>query len=174
MRVLMTGRHVKATSALKRYVEARLARLDRYGAKIGDMQVVLGVEKYRHTAEAVFTLNGAVVQSKASTNEMYASIDQLLDKIGRQIRKRKGKLIARQSRAAASRSARRLRESTVAPPDFKTVRTPLHTLTAGEAIEQLGGHPSAMVVFMNAVMNRIQVVRRLNDGGIELLDPQPE
>lgn len=174
MRVLITGRHVKATPALRRYVEARLTRLDRYGAKIGNVQVVLGVEKYRHTAEAIFTLNGVMVQSKASTDEMYASIDQVLDKVERQIRKRKGKLIAGQSRVAASLSARRTRESTAAPLDFKTVRTPLHTLTVGEAIEQLGGHPSAMVLFMNAALKRIQVVRRLNDGSIELLDPQPE
>ena len=50
---------------------------------------MVGVEKYRHAAEMVFRLNGHVIQGKSSTTEMYGSVDQLVDKILRQVRKRK-------------------------------------------------------------------------------------
>ena len=67
MRIIITGRHIAVTAALKRYIETRLTRLERYGLKVGDVQVVLTVEKYRHAAEVVFRLNGAVIQGKTST-----------------------------------------------------------------------------------------------------------
>ncbi|MBI4402150.1 MAG: ribosome-associated translation inhibitor RaiA [Nitrospirae bacterium] len=173
MRITITGRHVKVTPGLRRYIETRMTRLQRYGAKVGDVQVVLGVEKYRHTAEAVLTLNGAVIQSKASTNEMHASLDQLLNKISRQVQKRKEKLIDHKSRAIAPRPIREPREAELEPLDVHTVHTPLHILTVAEAVGRLGGVPGALVVFINASSNRVQVVRRLDNGDVELIDPQP-
>jgi putative sigma-54 modulation protein len=103
MRVRITGRHVQITPALKRYIETRMRRLERYDSKLGDVAVVLGVEKYRHTAEVILTLNRTMIQAKASTKEMYASIDQLFDKISRQVRKHKKKLI-RHGRHGAART----------------------------------------------------------------------
>ncbi len=85
MRVLITGRHMEMSAALRRYIETRMKRLERYGVKLEGAQVVLDVEKYRHTAELTLSLNGATIQGRASTNEMYASIDQLFDKISRQV-----------------------------------------------------------------------------------------
>ncbi|MDE3117900.1 MAG: ribosome-associated translation inhibitor RaiA, partial [Nitrospirota bacterium] len=78
MQILITGRHVEVTPALRRYIEVRMKRVERFEAKLGDVQVILGVEKYRHTAEVILTLNGVAVQAKASTKEMYASIDEVL------------------------------------------------------------------------------------------------
>jgi len=97
MRVFITGRHVKVTGALRRYIETRVRRLDRYGLTLRDVQVVVGVEKYRHIAEVILTLNGVVIQGKASTNEMYSSVDLVLEKISAQVRKRKERRIRRKT-----------------------------------------------------------------------------
>lgn len=173
MRVMITGRHVQITDALRGYIETRMKRLERYGAKLGDAQVVVGVEKYRHTAEAIVTLNGTVIQGKSSTNEMYASIDQLLDKVSRQVRKRKEKLTSHKSGSGVLTASRRVQRPALIPPGMKTVRVPLPTLTLAEAGSQLGGPASSLLVFMNAAEARIQVMRRLHNGGLELIDPQP-
>jgi putative sigma-54 modulation protein len=93
MRLRITGRHLEITPALRDYVETRFARLDRYELKVGSLQVVLGVEKVRHTAEVVGSVNGKPVQAKTSTREMYASIDALVDRIDAQFRKQKGRLV---------------------------------------------------------------------------------
>lgn len=173
MRLLMTGRHVKVTPALKRYVEDRIVRLERYGAELGAVQVVIGVEKYRHTAEAKLTLNGIAIQGKASTTEMYASIDLLLDKIARQIAKRKDKLVSHKPRAAPRRAAAAPREERAKTPRMTTVPVPLYTLTFDEAVERLRPEPASLVVFFNVSSDRVQILRRLENGAVELLDPRP-
>jgi putative sigma-54 modulation protein len=93
MKLRITGRHLEITPALREYVETRFRRLDRYDLKMEPLQVVLGVEKLRHTAEVVGSVNGRPLQAKISTEEMYASIDELVDRVDAQLRKWKGRLV---------------------------------------------------------------------------------
>src|SRR4051812_22586657 len=93
MKIRITGRHMNITPALREYVETRFDRLDRYGLKVGSLQVVLGVEKLQHKAEVVGAVNGKRVQAKTSTREMYATIDALVDRIDAQFRKCKERLV---------------------------------------------------------------------------------
>ena len=103
MRVLRRGRHVTVTPALRQHIEDRRRRLERYGVDPGDVEVVLNVEKHRHTAEATLTVNGKVIQAKVPTSEMDHSVDQLHANISRQVRKRKEKLVSRRQRGPRSR-----------------------------------------------------------------------
>jgi putative sigma-54 modulation protein len=173
MSLMITGRHVEVTSALRRYVETRFKRLERYAMRFGDVQVILSVEKYRHVAEVVLPLNGAVIQGKTSTTEMYASIDQLFDKIGRQILKRKEKLTSHKVRPVTTVVRERTRKA--APPAVKveTVRVMLHDLSMTQALSRLGQEPQAFVVFKDPVINRVQVLRRSESGAVQLIDPRP-
>jgi putative sigma-54 modulation protein len=174
MQVMITGRHVEVTPALRRYIETRMKRLERYGPKLGAVQVVLGVEKYRHTSEVIVSLNGAVVQAKTSTKDLYASLDQLVDKISSQVRKRKEKLVSHKpSRSSVSSLLSTERKAAAKPGDLKVVRPSLYHLTLAEAVENLGQQSSATVVFVDALSNRLQILRRMDDGALELIDPQP-
>ncbi|MDH4097865.1 MAG: ribosome-associated translation inhibitor RaiA [Nitrospira sp.] len=94
MELRITGRHMDITPALREYVENRFGRLDRYGLKVGSLQVVLGVEKLQHLAEVIGTVNGKALQAKTSTREMYATIDALVDRVDAQLRKWKGRLVS--------------------------------------------------------------------------------
>ena len=172
MALMITGRHVEVTPALRRYVESRFKRLEKYGTRFGDVQVVLSVEKYRHVAEVVLPVNGAVVQGKTSTTEMYASIDQLFDKVSRQILKRKEKLTNHKVKPTTVTRARTRKAS---PPavEVETVRVMLHELSMAQAASRLGHEPHAFVVFKDPVMNRVQVLRRLESGVVQLIDPRP-
>lgn len=173
MRIGITGRHVDITPALRRYIETRVKRLERYGVQLGSTQVVLGVEKYRHTAELIVTVNGAVLQSKASTTEMYASIDQLLDKVGRQIQKRKEKRVDRKARTAGVKVADNGGAPPVGEPTIRTVRAVPPVLTREEATGRLGETAGSLLVYRDALSRRLQVMRRLDEGAVELIDPQP-
>lgn len=173
MQVLITGRHVDVTAALRRYIESRMKRLERYESKLGDVQVILGVEKYRHTAEAVLTINGVTVQAKASTKEMYASIDELMDKVSRQLTKRKQKLTRRKTARTRRFPALVLPAKPPAyPSDIRTVRMALDRLSVAEAAERLPEDSGAILVFHNEASNRIQIIRRLETGAMELIDPR--
>lgn len=81
------------TPALRNYVETRFGRLDRYGLKVGSLQVVLAVEKLQHKAEVTGAVSGKRIQAKTSTPEMYATIDALVDRVDAQLRKWKERLV---------------------------------------------------------------------------------
>ena len=113
MSIAITGRHMTVTPALRRHLEERSERLKRYGVELDGCQFVLSVEKYRHAAEGAVTVNGRIVQGKVSTQEMYGSIDRLMEKLERQLLKNKEKLVGRKLRTRSLSDARR---RAVSPP----------------------------------------------------------
>ncbi|WNO62181.1 ribosome hibernation-promoting factor, HPF/YfiA family [Rheinheimera sp. MMS21-TC3] len=93
MQINLTGRHVEITPALKEYVDTKFAKLARHFEHITNINVVLTVEKLKQIAEAKVNLSGAEVFAISDDENMYAAIDQLIDKLDRQVIKHKEKLI---------------------------------------------------------------------------------
>ena len=91
MQVNITGHHVEITDSLHNYVESKLERLERHFDNVTNVHVILTVEKQRQKAEATIHISGADVFADAVNSDMYASIDSLIDKLDRQIKKHKEK-----------------------------------------------------------------------------------
>ncbi|MBI1824328.1 MAG: ribosome-associated translation inhibitor RaiA [Nitrospirae bacterium] len=92
MKIQITGRHLEITPTLKEYIEAKLHKIEKYSFNIIEAQVILEVEKYRHHAEITVVLDGMVLQAADVTEEMYSTIDKVVDKLGKQLKKHKEKL----------------------------------------------------------------------------------
>ncbi|HFC54073.1 MAG TPA: ribosome hibernation promoting factor [Gammaproteobacteria bacterium] len=92
MQLNLTGHHMDLTDALRNYVDEKLGRLERYFDKVGNVHVVLSVEKNRQKAEATMHVNGADLFANSEGDDMYAAIDALSDKLHRQLKKHKEKL----------------------------------------------------------------------------------
>ncbi|MCB5225257.1 ribosome hibernation promoting factor [Alishewanella sp. 16-MA] len=92
MQINLTGRHVEITEALKDYVENKFAKLERHFENINNVHVILNVEKLQQIAEAKIHLTGGEVFAVSENENMYAAIDQLIDKLDRQVIKHKEKL----------------------------------------------------------------------------------
>ncbi len=91
MQISITGHHIDITKALKDYVETKFERLERHFDQVTNVHVVLSVEKVRQKAEATLHLNGADVFADSTQEDMYAAIDDLVDKLDRQVKKHKEK-----------------------------------------------------------------------------------
>jgi putative sigma-54 modulation protein len=92
MQINITGHHVEITQALRNYVESKCERLARHFDQLSHIHVVLSVEKMRQKAEATLHFSGANVFASAEEEDMYAAIDDLVDKLDRQIKKHREKL----------------------------------------------------------------------------------
>jgi putative sigma-54 modulation protein len=92
MQINLTGHHVEITPALRTYVTSKLARLERHFENLIDIHCILTVEKLRHRAEATVNLKGTTLFADATEEDMYKSIDLMLDKLDRQVRRHKGKI----------------------------------------------------------------------------------
>lgn len=103
MQVNLTGHHVEITSALKSYINSKLARLERHFESVTSISCVLTVEKLRHKAEAKVNVTGGTLYADAIEDDMYAAIDGLIDKLDRQIVKHKEKLTDHHARDSQKR-----------------------------------------------------------------------
>ena len=91
MQINITGHHVEVTDPLREYVEAKFERLQRHFDQITNTDVTLIVEKLVQKAEATVHISGADIFAAAESEDMYAAIDALADKLDRQLIKHKEK-----------------------------------------------------------------------------------
>lgn len=85
MNLNIQGHHVDLTDALRSYVSGKIERLERHMDSLLDVNVILAVDKDRHKAEAVLHVSGAKLFAESEQENMYAAIDNLVDKLDRQV-----------------------------------------------------------------------------------------
>lgn len=91
MQLNITGHHVEVTPPMKEYVETKFERLQRHYDQISNTHVILEVDKMVQKAEATIHVAGADLFAHAESEDMYAAIDALADKLDRQLIKHKQK-----------------------------------------------------------------------------------
>lgn len=92
MEFQITGHNIEVTPALRETVEKKIRKLEQLFDRINGIQVILKVEKIQQIAEATVQVNGTELHASAEEVDMYAAIDQLVDKLSRQLTKHKEKL----------------------------------------------------------------------------------
>ena len=170
----MKGRGVEVTDALRSYADKRLGRLER---QLPDSQIELQLSaennpsiKDSHVAEATVTTKGPVLRARESSHDMRASIDQLVDKLERQVTRYREK---RGRRRRASRQAPD--EGIPMPEEPQIVRTKqfaVKPMTAEEAVLQLELVGHDFFVFRDADSDEVNIVYRRRQGGYGLIEPQ--
>lgn len=91
MQLTISGHHVDVTEALREYVTTKISRLERHHDRITNTHVILSVEKLQQKAEARLHISGADLFADSSSQDLYAAIDTLADKLDRQLIKHKEK-----------------------------------------------------------------------------------
>lgn len=87
MQLTITGHHCPITDALREYVNEKMGRLTHRGDSIISLSVILKVEKLDQIAEATAHVPGQEFHASATAGDMYSAIDELADKLIRQIQK---------------------------------------------------------------------------------------
>ena len=91
MQITVSGHHVEVTEPMREYVLSKFERLQRHFDQITNIEVTLIVEKLVQKAEATVHVSGADIFATANSEDMYAAIDSLSDKLDRQLIKHKEK-----------------------------------------------------------------------------------
>ena len=167
----ITGRRLVITPALRQHIESRFERLVRYEVALSHLSVILSVSKLQHSAEVVCTMQGRRIQAKASTPEMYATVDQLVDRLGAQIRKHK------ERQADHKEPAKRLSRK-IAPlvprneeEELEVIRPVRAVLTLEDAKRRLDPLPGSLVVFTSLSSGKLQILQRVDRDRLVLIDP---
>lgn len=104
MQLSVTGQQIDVTDSLRNYVSSKIDKIERHFDLVSDIHCILKVEKLRHTAEATVSVNGGKIFADSTEDDMYAAIDSLVDKLDRQVRKYKEKMVDHHARDTHKRN----------------------------------------------------------------------
>lgn len=179
MNIIVTGRHLDVTPALRSYAEEKIKKVGKYFNNVTEVIITLGVEKYRHKAEVQLRVNGVLIQAEEVTGEMYSSIDKVMDKIERQVKKFKEKLTRHKGRTEGEETAP-LKETLSSETTLKEEGYPqiirrkkfaTKPMSPEEAVLQMELLDKDFFIFENDSTGDINVIYRRKDGNVGLIEP---
>lgn len=175
--IVVRGKNIDVTPALKDYVEKRIGKVTKYFDQHGDISAVLTVEKGRHIVEVTVPANGILLRGEEATTDMYTSIDLVIEKLEKQIEKYRTK-IARQFRQNGGFKGELVpsgRPAVDDAEDFRVVKTKrfaVKPMAIEEAIMQMNLIHHDFYVFTNADTEEVNVLYRRKDGNYGLIEPE--
>jgi len=188
MNIDFTGRNIDITPAIRDYAGKVVAKLEKILDGPADAHIVLFVEKHRHVAEVQVKTRAGTFSGQEETGDLYASINEAIDKVERQVRRHKDKRNARRRREAprAVEFAVAMGEEAPQPPAaegedsadsgprriIRNARYRLKPLTPEDAVLELEASGHDILVFRDSLTYRVNVVHRLDHGNFGLVDPE--
>lgn len=179
MKITISGKNMEVTNGLRDAVEKKIGKLDKFFHEGVPADVTLSVEKNRHIIEVTIPFSGAILRAEESSEDMYASIDRVVDILDRQIRKHKTKLQKRTNNGKTIRFENipafvetDKTEKTEEPSIVKTKKFAIKPMDEEEAILQMELLRHSFFVFRNAETDEVNVVYKRKDGNYGLIEPQ--
>lgn len=186
MKLVIQGKNIEITDAIREYVQQKIEKaVNHFQTLTTEVDVALSVTRNpripKQVAEVTIYANGTVVRAEEASENLYASIDLVADKIARQLKKYKEK---RFDRRHEMKTAVAMGDQPVVG-DLNLDRTPelpadvvrtkyfaMPPMTIEEALEQLElvGHDFYM--FRNVETGEINVVYERNHGGYGVIQPR--
>lgn len=174
MRITISGKNIEVTNALRETIEKKLLKLDKYFNPNITAHVTLSVQKNRDIIEVTIPFNGVVLRGEEANEDMYSSIDLVVDKIEKQIRKQKTKLQRRSTGDALKYQfiPEMQQEEKDEPRIVKTKRFAMKPMSVDEAVLQMELVGHNFFVYENADDGIVNVVYKRKDGNYGLIEPE--
>jgi putative sigma-54 modulation protein len=176
MQYTVTFRHMEPSDNLKDFGREKMARLEKYLDSVIDVDLTFTVEKHRHRAEAVVTGDGLKIQAQEETDDMYSSLDLVLDKLEKQIKRHREKLKGHnkgpaQPKRSSGSNGQKAKE-TAEDNDFLADRVKdlsLETMSLDDAAEKLSLSNTSFVIFLDPDSGEVRLLHKLAAGSTELI-----
>jgi putative sigma-54 modulation protein len=190
MQLSVTFRHMDSTEALQTYAKEKVERIRKYFPDPIKAHVVFICDRgYNHTADVMITLhNGLVIKGIETTEDMYSSVDLVMAKIERQVRRYKEKIRSHKG-SEGLHGQREITVSVLSVPDaegagstdghgvqaqepeiIKKSKFFAKPLLPQEAVMQMNLLNNDFLVFTNATSHEVNVVYRRGDGTYGLIE----
>jgi putative sigma-54 modulation protein len=179
VRLQVKGKNVEVTDSIRQYAQQKLGKLERQLDDPTRVELELAVERNRsisanHVAEATIWTKGPILRAREASADHKASIDQLADKLERQVKRYREK---RRTRRAGGGAAPAPMPADAIPLEgepriVKSKQFAVKPMTPEEAVLQLELVGHDFFVFQNGETMDVNVVYRRRDGAFGLIEPQ--
>ena len=189
MKLVIQGKNIEITDSIDEYVNQKIEKaVSHFQQLTTEVDVHLSVARNprinpKQTAEVTIYANGTVIRAQESSENLYASIDLVADKIARQLRKYKEKRQSKQNKVKTVEmvESQPVKQDLIGDrqPELpsEVVRTKyfaMSPMTVEEALEQLQFIDHDFYMFSNAATGEINVIyKRYHHGGYGLIQPRP-
>ncbi len=192
---IIEGRNIEVTPAIREYAETKLDKVHKHFDSLiqnHDIKLLLTVTKAKtdnHKSEVTINLKGGhTIRCESSQENIYASIDLVVDKIESQLRKYKTKIYSKIHHGKSVKEYGLAEDASVidplpqelleqisnysTPKIIKVKRFEMKAMEPEQAVEMLDdcGHPFFM--FLNVFSNKIACVYKREEGGYGLIEPE--
>jgi putative sigma-54 modulation protein len=193
MHVVVTGRNIELTPALKDYLIEKLHRSQKHFEHPLDISALLSVAKnpsiaQSQTAEVTIKVNGSLIRGKESTENMYASIDLVANKIERQLSKFK----TRHGSKAKGKTGHfnittidagagldndeavheELKKDEIRPKIYRAKQFQLKPMPPEEAVSHMDLLGHDFLMFINSDTDKVSTIYHRRDGNYGLIEPE--
>lgn len=182
--IIITGRHVEITDAIREYATKKIESLHLDYPRIIEAKVILDIEHHRQIAKIIlFCADHIVIEVKSTTEDIYASIDESTSKIARRMRKFKTRLL-KSHRPRKNGSIRHIEEQVFHADDLhgeeETIEAAyvhkepykVRPLFPDEAVLDLEMSARPFIVFHNQTTHKLAIMFRRKDGEYGLIEPE--
>jgi len=177
MDITVTFRHTEPTESLKTYAEEKVSKIKKYLDFPIEAHIVLTVEKFRHMADVTLSLNGTMIKGVEETGDMYSAIDQVMDKIEKQVKKYRSKTRNRKTESIKGEDSPIIEEAeevaslSLEEPSIEIEKMNAKPMDPEEAAMQLTMSQQDFLVFRNSRSGEINVIYKRRDGNLGLIEP---
>lgn len=178
MKIIVHGKNLEVTNALKKYVEDKVGKIEKYfNDAFIEAQVGLEIEKDRHIVEVTIMIDGLLLRGEEKSSDMYASIDGVIEKLERQVRKHKTR-ISRKIREKKKEfkfqfvNGATEDDEEVEPKIVRSKRFAIKPMPVEEAVMQMDLIGHDFFVFQNADTDEVNVVYKRRNGQYGLIEPE--
>ena len=175
MQIAVTFRHREPEEGIKDYVREKVEKLEKYLENPREIHVVLSSEKFRQMAEITILSNGVTLNSEAKGADLYAAIDQMVEKIERQVRERRGRGRPKRGNPAPLLSAEGEKGPSEEGEEISSLirkrRRIVKPMSVEEAASQMNLLQQDFFIFINSESGQVNVLSRRKDGGYEWIEP---
>lgn len=174
MKITISGKNIEVTEGLRAAVEDKLLKLEKYFTPDTACKVTLSVEKDRQKMEVTIPMKGHIIRAEQQSDDMYVTIDLVVDIIEAQLKRYRKKLIDKQQNTESLRREF-VEEDAADDEEIRIVRVkkfgmkPMFPEDACVQMELLGHN---FFVFSNAQTGEVNVVYKRADRSYGLIEPE--
>ncbi len=171
MKLNIKGRNIELTDALRQYIEKRINKFEKFLGELSEAIVTISTEKFTHKIDVLLKVNGHLIQAEGKTEDLYSAVDQVVEKLEKQILKYKEKVQNKNKKDSNKYNVAPTESSEKVKKIVKFKKFDLRPMAPDEAVDQMELLDKDFFIFLNSFTGDINVVYRRKDGHYGLIEP---
>ena len=176
MEIIIHGDKLKVTDAMKEYIEEKLEKLNKYLENSENVRasVIVKVKNHEQRVEITIPLKAFILRSEESKDDFYAAVDKTIDKLERQIRKNKTRIMSKQVKTNKdfSMSAFADEEESDYKKILKRKKVEVKPMNEEEAILQMELLGHQFYMYKDSDTDQVAVVYKRTDGNYGVIESE--